>query len=303
MIENQTTNQMSPAATESALTNAQHAVRSLAQAATLPEMAKCLTDKAAALSAIGTAIGINLGIAVAGESQADPRLHSDFVAFLARYGASIDPKQSVSNLSPQLVGHGRQFLTELGGFADRLQRLVPSGMQSSIVNKTPSDLNAYQFKVISSYAVDIAPNDPSIIQVPGMDALQAVVENGQWCIDYVQTGGASASRSLTEIAGLRQAELTKKMFEAVDEHNLVAIKELLHEHPNLVNAKTGNGQTPLFQAAFFDYPKTVEFLLAHGADVNVVDQFGKSALDKATFFNRKDIIAILLHHGATHGKQ
>ena len=42
----------------------------------------------------------------------------------------------------------------------------------------------------------------------------------------------------------------------------------------------------------------MEFMLAHGADVNATDSRGDTALHRAAYYGRKDMVALLLEYGA-----
>ena len=49
-------------------------------------------------------------------------------------------------------------------------------------------------------------------------------------------------------------------------------------------------------------PKLVEYLLTHGAEVNVANEYGNTPLDAATAFDKTETIALLQQAGATHGE-
>ena len=49
-------------------------------------------------------------------------------------------------------------------------------------------------------------------------------------------------------------------------------------------------------------PKLVEYLLTHGAEVNVANEYGNTPLDEATAFDKTETITLLQQAGATHGK-
>jgi ankyrin repeat protein len=65
-----------------------------------------------------------------------------------------------------------------------------------------------------------------------------------------------------------------------EEDGIEAI-ELLMKARAGINAANGQGQTALHAAAGQGYDKVVEFLAAHGADVNAKDQRGFTPLDHA----------------------
>ena len=49
-------------------------------------------------------------------------------------------------------------------------------------------------------------------------------------------------------------------------------------------------------------PKLVEYLLTHGAEVNVANKYGNTPLDAATAFDKTETIALLQQAGAKHGE-
>jgi cytohesin len=76
--------------------------------------------------------------------------------------------------------------------------------------------------------------------------------------------------------------------------------ELLLVNKADVNATNNVGQTPLSEAARIGKSDVVEFLLAHGADVNITGMFGSPlhAAMMAREANAAHIAALLLAHGA-----
>lgn len=63
-----------------------------------------------------------------------------------------------------------------------------------------------------------------------------------------------------------------EFFEAVASGNLPGVRELLAMTPSLVNAKDGEGATPLHLAALNGNQELVRFLVEQGADVNARDE-------------------------------
>jgi uncharacterized protein len=76
--------------------------------------------------------------------------------------------------------------------------------------------------------------------------------------------------------------------------------ELVAQDPTLVNAFAADGFAPLALAAFFGQRDAVEWLLAHGADVNTVSKnaSGYTALTGAVARGDAEIVRLLLKHGA-----
>ncbi len=69
------------------------------------------------------------------------------------------------------------------------------------------------------------------------------------------------------------------------------VTDLLQARPELVNAKTKRGRTPLHFAAERAHKAVVELLLANEADPNVTDEFGATPLHDAAFGRRIDVFA------------
>lgn len=72
--------------------------------------------------------------------------------------------------------------------------------------------------------------------------------------------------------------------------------EALIKRDASVNAQDERGRTALMVAIQEDWGGTawVEFLIANGADVNLLDEDGDSALDLARFHRRSDVADVLL---------
>jgi ankyrin repeat protein len=73
---------------------------------------------------------------------------------------------------------------------------------------------------------------------------------------------------------------------------------LLAQHPGLLNARWMHDETVLHFLAIEDFADGVRFLLAHGADVNTVNEFGDSPLVDVSGLSRNEIAKMLLTAGA-----
>ena len=78
------------------------------------------------------------------------------------------------------------------------------------------------------------------------------------------------------------------------------LQSLIEKDPELVNAYSPDGFTPLGLAAFFGHAETVEALLAAGADVNRAsrESMKMPPLGSAMAVQRNDIARKLIEHGA-----
>ncbi|XP_069689712.1 oxysterol-binding protein-related protein 1 isoform X2 [Periplaneta americana] len=63
-------------------------------------------------------------------------------------------------------------------------------------------------------------------------------------------------------------------------------------------SKSNMGWTPLHLSTYFGHYQVTEQLLAHGADINAVNDAGDTSLHKAAFIGREDLVLLLLQHNA-----
>lgn len=84
---------------------------------------------------------------------------------------------------------------------------------------------------------------------------------------------------------------------AANAGRLEEVEQLLSEGAD-INARAGNGMTPLILASWRGHTKVVELLLRKGADVNAKTNIGSTALKLAREKGHKKIIALLRKHGA-----
>jgi ankyrin repeat protein len=65
-----------------------------------------------------------------------------------------------------------------------------------------------------------------------------------------------------------------------------------------VNLQDKYGQSALIYASFGNYLEVVEYLLKHGASLDLQTKFGQTALFKAAFANSHNIVSSLIAHNA-----
>jgi ankyrin repeat protein len=107
------------------------------------------------------------------------------------------------------------------------------------------------------------------------------------------------------IAGA-DAALDEQLIEAAGRGNVGLVKNCLEKGAN-INARNGNGLTPLIAAAGgngwcieTDHLKIVELLINKGANVDAIDPSGTTALHKAAWVkNGTNMVRYLLDHGAS----
>ena len=80
--------------------------------------------------------------------------------------------------------------------------------------------------------------------------------------------------------------------------DLVKVKALLKDHPDLVFNKDNDGRSPLHWAANSGHKDVVELLLTNKAEVNAKDNDGRSPLHWAASIGHKDMAELLLTNRA-----
>ena len=65
-----------------------------------------------------------------------------------------------------------------------------------------------------------------------------------------------------------------------------------------MNAKDGDGETPLYLAAFYGHKEAAELLIAEGADMNAKNEEGETSLHWAALDDHKEIAELLIAKGA-----
>lgn len=80
--------------------------------------------------------------------------------------------------------------------------------------------------------------------------------------------------------------------------NLDDVRWALKDHPDLVNSRNSEGDTPLHWAAGGDQPEIAELLLTNKADVNARNNNGYTPLHSAAENGATDVAELLLTNGA-----
>ena len=90
--------------------------------------------------------------------------------------------------------------------------------------------------------------------------------------------------------------------EAARDGNNEAVKQHLAAGTD-VNAKSGDGRTPLHYAAWRGHKEIIELLIAAGADVNAKTKYGSTPLDLAIHLKRTETADLLRKHGGKTGEE
>ena len=146
----------------------------------------------------------------------------------------------------------------------------------------------------------------ALIAATDVRAVRGLLEDQPWLATDRDEDGVSAlmraryqmDRGLVAAVRAHVAELD--VFESAAFGDLDRLSELLATEPDLVNAASGDGFTPLHLAAFFGQTDAVRLLLARGAEPDVRGQgwMTGTALHSAASRLQSDVVRILLEAGA-----
>lgn len=75
-------------------------------------------------------------------------------------------------------------------------------------------------------------------------------------------------------------------------------RKLVKDHPEVLNLRTGLGETALHYLAVENYADAVQLLIDLGANVNAKNEFGKSALEEAVQVEATETVQVLRRAGA-----
>lgn len=96
----------------------------------------------------------------------------------------------------------------------------------------------------------------------------------------------------------RQAPPAQDIFDALRKGDVAAVKALVEKTPALVDARDGDGLTPLHHAAAGGNADLVSFLISKGAKLDTADVRAKTPLHLASMRDRAGAVAALLAGGA-----
>ncbi len=90
----------------------------------------------------------------------------------------------------------------------------------------------------------------------------------------------------------------QEIHQAAKEGKFDAVKKMLKEDPDLVNAVDSDGLTPLHLAAEHGHRQIVELLLQEGADINAKSGFKRTPLHFAASSGHDEIVRLFIEKGA-----
>jgi len=86
--------------------------------------------------------------------------------------------------------------------------------------------------------------------------------------------------------------------DAVESLNVSKVRQLCEDSPDIVNATTDEGDTPLHLAAWQNSVEITQLLLQKHANINAKGDLGRTPLHCASIHDAGKVVPILLKHGA-----
>jgi ankyrin repeat protein len=103
---------------------------------------------------------------------------------------------------------------------------------------------------------------------------------------------------LSLVLALAVTARAQEIFDALRKGDVAAAKALVEKTPGLVDARDGDGQTPLHYAAYGTDVGLVNFLLDKGAKPNLASAEGQTPLHIAAMRDRREVVEALIKRGA-----
>ncbi len=118
----------------------------------------------------------------------------------------------------------------------------------------------------------------------------------------VQTAEADAKLHAKRLADLKKwlaqgADPTDELNNAIVANDIDRVRYLL-EHGAKIDARDGEGNTPLLNATRFDFVAVATFLADHKAQIDLPDRNNWTALMFAAWNDKPDLVQMLVAHGA-----
>lgn len=100
------------------------------------------------------------------------------------------------------------------------------------------------------------------------------------------------------LLALSAAAQSQEVFDLIRKGDVPAVKALVEKSPQLVDARDGDGDTPLHYAAHGGNVELINYFIDKGAKLEIQDARHKTPLHLAAMYDRKDAVAVLLKLGA-----
>ena len=100
------------------------------------------------------------------------------------------------------------------------------------------------------------------------------------------------------ILALQTPARSQEIFDALLKGDILTIKALVEKSPQILEARDGNGMTPLHYAALGGNVELINYFVDKGAKLELKNAQLKTPLHLASMNDRKDAAAVLLKRGA-----
>lgn len=192
---------------------------------------------------------------------------------------------------------------------DEFHCLCPAIIKMKTDIKAEETLNSDGYQITAARAVkagdsvSVLFSGDSLLSVEGAGGAKSKSETKPWFTVY-KDGATQSDRSATVEAWRLEndhlhiyQDMAGQISFAASWGDLERVKSLLKDNPGLVSSKDAWGMTPLHDAALGGSKAVVEFLLAHGADVNAPAKDWGTPLSCALNNDKFDVAKLLRQHG------
>lgn len=176
-----------------------------------------------------------------------------------------------------------------------LEKVLPTLVPDAILTSLLQQRNSAE-TTLAEKQTRLGNNNPEVI------AQQAIIDTIGMQIGQRISGIMEALKLQSEASQPGETAGSGTSVPAGDEDQEIAkLQAMLQNSPDLINAPgNSGGSPPLVAAAYSDHLRVAQFLLDHGADVNVqsVQSGGNTPLTTAAASGHKAMVELLLSHGA-----
>ncbi len=230
---------------------------------------------------------------------------SEHIAWYQAQASSYNPTQIVYGDHLYTL-YDRGFLTchnaKTGEEVYSKRRFEPRGSFTA----SPWAYNGHLFFLSEDGLTYVVKAGPEFEIVGTSDLAELSLSTPSIAGDRLLIRTASAVYCLTEGAQLSEEVVRRRMKKAAasdiwlaaKDGDVKAVANAIGSGAS-VNARNGNGMTPLMLASLYGRTKVAELLLKNKADVSVSNKDGNSALHMAAFLAHPEIVRFLLANGAS----
>ena len=214
----------------------------------------------------------------------------DIAKFLIENGADVNAKDKNGETPLYLVSWD---LVDIAKF------LIENGADIDAQNKdgwTPLHLAAFWCKIDIVKVLIENGADPFIKNINGQTALDLCVDKAIRAI--LDTYMNEYNQTIDETKNNEYSIFNNNLLDAVFNSNLIEVKKCVFSGKYNIDVQDDKGYTPLMYAIMNHNFDIVEFLVDHGADINLCNFKGQSPLKIAYKYDDEKIASYLLEKGA-----